>query len=118
MTDQPDNTSEPEQFLLCSRCYTPTAVALAHVVPRWNPTARRVLTAYRCRDCWMPTLTELRTAVESADPEVLETFWEFLHLHGFRSDSDRFRREVVEEQQRVLLLMIEAMVDGRLTFDP
>jgi len=90
---------------------------VARVVPRWNPTVRQVLTAYRCQDCWLSTLAELRVAVESADPDVLAGFWDFLHLHGFRADSDRFRPEAVEEQQRILLLMIEATEEGRLTFD-
>ena len=87
MTEElPDSYS-----LMCSGCHTPCTGADAHVVPRWNPALRKVLTTYRCGNCWVQSLEELRGQVVSGD---------------------------AEEQEAVLLAIVDAVQDGRLMLEP
>jgi hypothetical protein len=114
MTEElPDSYS-----LMCSGCHTPCSGADAHVIPRWNPALRKVLTTYRCGNCWVQSLEELRGQVVSGDEEVRASFWDFLARHGFTKDAERLRAAPAEEQEAVLLAIVDAVQDGRLMLEP
>lgn len=104
--------------LLCSKCLTPGPVSDAHVIPGWNPAVSRILTTYRCGNCWLESLAETRAAVESGDAAVRSSFCDFLTHHRFTQDSARLRTESPEIQQRDLLAVLDAIEDGRLVLDP
>lgn len=104
--------------LVCSGCYTPCSGADAHVVPRWNPERRMVLTTYRCGNCWLEALTELRTAVTAGDAAVWSSFWEFLIRHGHGKDSDALRAAPFEEQRTLLLRVVDGVGAGTIVFEP
>ena len=109
----------PESYsLMCSGCHTPCSGTDAHVIPRWNPAMGKVLTTYRCSNCWVASLDELRGQVVSGAPEVRASFWDFLARHGFSRDADTMRGGPAEEQEATLLLIIDAVQTGRLVLDP
>jgi hypothetical protein len=113
-----EDENEPPYSLLCSGCYTPCSGADAHVVPRWNPGQRRIFTTYRCGNCWVQALDETRAAVTSGDAEVVTSFCEFLARQRFTKDADTIRAAPSEEAQAILLVILDAVQDGRLIFDP
>jgi len=104
--------------LMCSGCYTPCSGAFAHVVPRWNAEWRKVLTTYRCGNCWLEALAELRAAIGSGDADVWSSFGEFLIRHGYGKDSDSLRAAPFEEQRALLLQVLDAVEAGTIVFQP
>jgi hypothetical protein len=114
MTEEP----EPPFSLLCSGCRTPCSGPDAHVVPRWRPDQRRILTSYRCSNCWIPALAELRVALTSGDAEVPASFCDFLARHGYEADADQIRAASAEQQRTWLLAVVDAVESGQLTFHP
>jgi len=110
--------SEPPYSLLCSACRTPCSGADAHVIPRWNPDLRRVITAYRCGNCWLAGLEELRAAVRSDDAEVRASFADFLARRGYTRDADTLRAAPPGEQLAFLLAIAHALETERITFEP
>lgn len=108
----------PSYGLLCSGCYTPCAGADSHVVPRWNPHVRRILTSYRCGNCWLPALAETRAAVTSGVTEVRMSFCDFLDRHGYSKQAATIRAASAAEQETVLLGILDAVEAGQLTFLP
>ena len=112
-----EDTEEPYS-LLCSACRTPCAGDDAHVIPRWNPAQRRVITAYRCGKCWPAGLEELRVAVSSDDPEVRASFADFLERRGYAKDATMLRTAAPAEQLSFLLELIDLLESQRLTFEP
>lgn len=104
--------------LLCSACYTPCSGAEAHVIPRWNPEVRRVLTTYRCGNCWLQALSQLRESVTSGEAEVLSSFCDFLSRHGYGKDAETIRAASFTTQQTHLLAIVDAVQAGDITFGP
>ena len=90
----------------------------AHVIPRWNPDMRSVITAYRCGNCWPAGLEELRTAVRSGDPEVRTSFADFLERRRFGQDAAILRMAPPADQLALLLAIADLLETGRLTFEP
>jgi hypothetical protein len=112
-------SDEPAAYnLLCSACLTPCPAAEAHVVPRWNPGLRRVITAYRCGNCWVASLVELRSAVASSDAEVRSSFCDFLAGRGETQAAELIRGAPPDEQQAKLFRLIDALEAGEITLDP
>jgi hypothetical protein len=108
----------PEAYsLMCSGCHTPCSGADAHVIPRWNPELGGVLTTYRCGNCWVQALDDLRAEVVSGKAEVRVSFWDFMTRHGFR-DAETFRAAASAEQEATLLAIVDAVQSGRVIFDP
>ncbi len=105
-------------FLMCSVCRTPCPNVDAHVVPRWNPDLSRIVTAYRCGNCWLPALAELRATVASGASEVLMSFGDFLTRHGLIRDAETVRAEAPAEQVAHLLAILDALQAGTLTLNP
>jgi len=87
-------------------------------VPWWNVRAGRVLTTYRCEDCWLSSIAELRTLLTAGAPDVRAGFCDFLGHHRFRRDAERLRFAPPEEQLAVFLQLLAALEDGRLVFEP
>lgn len=112
MTDE-----SPEYSLLCSACYTPCTGAEAHVIPWWNTTARMVVTTYRCEQCWIGSLAELREAVK-AEAEVRISFCDFLSRRGYEKDAETIRSAEPDLQQTYLIRVIDAIETGELVFGP
>jgi hypothetical protein len=110
--------SEPPYSLLCSACRTPCTGTDAHVIPRWNPELRSVMTAYRCGNCWPAGLEELRTAVRSGDPEVRASFADFLERRAYSKDAAMLRGAAPEEQLSFLLTITDLLDSQRLIFEP
>lgn len=107
-----------EHNLLCSACYTPCPAAEAHVVPRWNPELRKVITAYRCGSCWLPSLAELRAVLRAGDGEVQQSFCDFLGRRGYERDAETLRSWPAGERLTGLLRIVDAVEDSTLVFDP
>jgi hypothetical protein len=104
--------------LMCSGCYTPCSGADAHVVPHWRPELHMVFTAYRCGNCWLPALAELRAAVSSGERGLYSSFCEFLTRHGYAKDSDMIRAAEPELQRAYQLAIVDAVERGELVFQP
>jgi hypothetical protein len=77
-----------------------------------------VLTTYRCGNCWLEALAELRIAIASGDGEVWNSFWEFLIRHGWGKDSDMLRATPFDAQRTLLLKMVDAVEGGVVVFEP
>ena len=105
-------------FLMCSACYTPCPGIDAHVIPRWNPEQRRIFTTYRCGNCWLTSLDELRAAITSGESEVLASFCDFLARQGYSKDADTIRAASSEQQQAYLLAIVDATQAEKLVFHP
>jgi hypothetical protein len=103
---------------MCSGCYTPTPVAEGHVVPGWNTTVRRILTSYRCNNCWLAAIDETRAALNSGDADVIPSFCDFLELQRFTTDAEALRIAPPDEARAVMLAMLDALQAGRAKFDP
>jgi hypothetical protein len=88
------------------------------VIPRWNPSLQKVLTTYRCGNCWIGSLDELRAQVASGEVEVRTSFWDFLARHGFSKDAGTMRLGPAEEQEATLLAIIDAVQTGRRILEP
>lgn len=89
-----------------------------HVIPFWNSTVRRVLTTYRCNNCWVAGVEVTRTALNSGDPDVIGSFCDFLSLQRFTKDAENLRNGPPDEARKMLNLMLDATLDGRAVFDP
>ncbi|HEV8454635.1 MAG TPA: hypothetical protein VGQ69_02030 [Gemmatimonadales bacterium] len=112
----PDDAEAP-YHLMCSACYTPCPAADGHVVPHWRADSRRILTAYRCGSCWRQTLTELRAVVLREEPELPDSFCDFLARQGF-TDTHVIRTAAPEQQRQYMLRILDAIENGQLTFHP
>jgi len=110
--------AQPPYSLLCSACLTPCSGTDAHVAPRWNPTVRQVITAYRCSNCWLPALAELRAAVASPDGEVRLSFCDFLDRRGETEAAALIRGAAPDEQRARLFRLIDALEAGEIVLDP
>ena len=108
---------QPPVSFLCSNCYTPCSGADAHVVPNWNESQRRILTTYRCSQCWIQALDHTRDAVRSGNPEVVTSFCEFMERQRF-NDVDMLRKATPEEAEGMLMMILDAVQNGRVEFDP
>jgi hypothetical protein len=109
---------EPAYYLLCSACRTPCSGSEAHVIPHWHPEARKVFTTYRCGNCWLPSLDRMRAAVTLGEAEVLASFWEFLVRQGYTKDTAELRIAPMDQQQKILLAVLDAVQAGTVTFHP
>jgi hypothetical protein len=105
-------------FFMCSGCYTPTPATEGRVIPHWNKTVRRILTAYRCNNCWLAAIDETRAALNSGDADVIPSFCDFLELQRFTKDAETLRASPPEEARATLLAILDAIQDGRAKFDP
>jgi hypothetical protein len=83
-----------------------------------SPPGRRFFTTYRCGNCWLPPLDDLRVAVTSGEPDVRASFCDFLARHGCNKDSETIRSAASELQQAYLLAVIDAVQAGKIVFDP
>jgi len=110
--------NHPSYSLLCSACYTPCSGADAHVIPRWNPELRRIFTTYRCGNCWLRSLAELRAAVTSGEAEVQTNFCDFLARHGHSKDADMIRSAPSGQRQAYLLAILDAVQAEKIVFHP
>ena len=109
----------PDSYnLLCSACLSPCTGADAHVIPSWNAPLGRVITTYRCANCWHASLATFRAILTAGGPEVRASFCDFLERHRFRQDAARLRLAPPEEQLAVFSQLLTAVEDGRLVFDP
>jgi hypothetical protein len=108
----------PESYsLMCSGCHTPCTGADAHVIPHWNPAVGKVLTTYRCGECWVEALDQTRGDVVSGAPEVRASFWDFMARRGF-TDAETFRAAPPDRQEATLLAILDAVQSGRLVLEP
>ena len=110
--------NHPSYSLLCSACYTPCSGADSRVIPRWNPELHRVFTAYRCGNCWLRSLAELRAVVTSSEAEVQTSFCDFLARHGYSKDAETIRGAPSGQQQAYLLAILDAVQAGTILFHP
>lgn len=113
----PEEDGTPVLFM-CSGCYTPTPVAEGHVIPFWNQGVRRILTTYRCNNCWLAGIDETRAALNSGDADVIPSFCDFLALQRFTKDAENLRVAPPDEARQMLLALLDATAAGRATFDP
>lgn len=87
------------------------------MVPNWNVSQRRILTTYRCSNCWIQALDHTRETVRSRDPEVVTSFCEFMERQRF-NDVDTLRKATPEEAEGMILMILDAVQNGRVEFDP
>jgi hypothetical protein len=113
----PEEDGTPVLFM-CSGCYTPTPVTEGRVIPYWNKTVRRILTAYRCNNCWLAAIDETRAALNSGEADVIPSFCDFLEVQRFTKDAEALRVAPPDEARAVFLAMLDAVQDGRAKFDP
>ena len=118
MMDLPAEENGAPVLFMCSGCYTPTPVAEGHVIPFWNKGARRILTAYRCNNCWLAGLDETRAALNSGDADVIPSFCDFLALQRFTKDAEALRVAPPDEARATIMALLDATQDGRAIFDP
>ena len=109
--------TDPPPLFMCSSCYTPTPMADAHVVPGWNSSQSRILTTYRCGNCWIKTLDETRDALKSGNPEVITSFCEFLERQRF-NDVNVIRNAPAKQAESMLLIVLDAVQNGNVEFAP
>jgi hypothetical protein len=114
----PAEEGEQEVFFMCSGCRTPTPAAEIHVIPFWNSDLRRILTTYRCNNCWVAGVEVTRTALNSGDPDVIPSFCDFMALQRFTKDAENLRNGSPDEARRMLNMILDATLDGRAVFDP
>jgi hypothetical protein len=88
------------------------------VIPRWNPERAMVLTTYRCGNCWVSSLSELRALVTAGDPAVHDGMCDFLARHGYTSDAETIRAAPAEQRALYLLRVIDAVQAEVLVFEP
>ena len=79
---------------------------------------QKILTTYRCNNCWLKSLAELRTLVASGEDEVQVSFCDFLARHGYTRDSETIRVASHEQREAWLLSIIDAVQVGDLVFQP
>ena len=118
MTDIPAEDGDAPVFFMCSGCRTPTPAAEIHVIPHWNHNVRRILTAYRCDNCWLAGIDDTRAALNSGEADVIPSFCDFMALQGFTKDAETLRASPPEEARATLLAILDATQDGRAIFDP
>jgi hypothetical protein len=109
---------EAPYSLMCSACYTPCSGADAHVIPHWNTDQEMVFTTYRCGNCWLPGLAEMRESLNSGDPEVQTSFCDFLARQGFTKDAEAIRVMPMAERQAYQLQIVDAVEAGKIVFHP
>jgi hypothetical protein len=88
------------------------------VIPRWNPQLSRILTTYRCGNCWLSALSELRALVTAGDAAVHQSLCDFLARHGYTKDAEFVRASPAEQRQVYLLKVVDAVEAGVVVFDP
>ena len=117
---EPNAAEEGEQevFFMCSGCRTPTPAREIHVIPFWNSDVRRILTTYRCNNCWVAGVEVTRTALNSADPDVIPSFCDFMALQRFTKDAENLRNCPPDEARATLNVILDATLDGRAVFEP
>lgn len=113
-----DEEAPESYFLLCSTCHTPCSGADAHVIPRWDPERRKIFTTYRCSNCWLQPLEELRAAVATGECKVLASFCDFLRRQGYRKDADTIRAASSGQQKAYLLAIVDAVQAQKIKFHP
>ena len=77
----------------------------------------KMLTTYRCGNCWVQSLEDLRAEVSSAKAEMRASFWDFMTRHGFR-DAEAFRAAPAAEQEATLFAILDAVQSERVIFEP
>ena len=87
------------------------------MVPRWRSDVGGVITAYRCGNCWLASLDELRVALGS-DAAVQLAFCDFLARRGYEHDAETLRAAPGAERLTKLLAVVDAVQAERLRFDP
>jgi hypothetical protein len=105
-------------YLMCSACRTPCPNADAHVLPRWNPDLRRIVTVYRCGNCWLRSLAELRATAASDKADVRMSFGDFLVRHGLIREAETIRGAPPGEQLTQILAILDALQAGTITLNP
>jgi len=76
-----------------------------------------MITAYRCGNCWLGSLAELRSVLSSA-PEAQLGFCDFLARRGYGKDAAALRAAPAGERLTTLLAVVDALQTERLRFDP
>jgi hypothetical protein len=104
--------------LMCSACYTPCAGADAHVIPHWHTDREMVFTTYRCGNCWLPGLAEMRESINSGAEEVQTSFCDFLARQGYARDAEGIRAMPVAERKAYQLRILDAVEGARIVFHP
>lgn len=112
-----EETEQPVNFM-CSGCHTPTPAAQSHVIPFWNSAVKRILTTYRCDNCWHAAIEETRAALNSGEPEIIPSFCDFLARQRFTRDAEALRIAPPEQARATLLAILDSTEDGRAIFDP
>jgi hypothetical protein len=103
---------------MCSACRTPCSGADAHVIPKWNREMRRILTTYRCGNCWISSLADLRSVIATGELEVHTSFCDFLARHGYTKDAETIRAFPPEQRQVYLTRVLDAVESQSIIFDP
>lgn len=77
-----DEGPEERQFV-CSRCFQIVPESLIHVLPHFNADVGEYVTTYRCEACWLASLEETRTRIESMeDPAEISSLIDCFERHG------------------------------------
>jgi hypothetical protein len=79
---------------------------------------RKILTTYRCNNCWIESLARLRTLVASGEDEIQMSFCDFLARRGFTKDSETIRVAPLQQRKAYLFAVIDAVQAGDLVFEP
>jgi hypothetical protein len=79
---------------------------------------RKILTTYRCNNCWIESLAQLRTLVASGEDEIQMSFCDFLAGHGYTKDSETIRVAPPQQREGYLFAIIDAVQAGDLVFQP
>lgn len=117
MTQPPvEEEAQDGPYMMCSSCYTPCLVSEGHVIPGWNTQMRKVLTAYRCTNCWLDGIDKTRAVVESGDEDVLSSFSDFLDVQGYKENAAELRAKSAEIRQGVILGILNLLQDGEELF--
>jgi hypothetical protein len=118
MTGQPTEEPSGGPYMMCSSCYTPCLVSEGHVIPGWNVNLSRILTSYRCANCWLDGIEKTRAVVTTGSEEVFASFADFLDVQGYTETSGKLRRLSPERQQEVILGILNLLVNGEEIFHP
>ena len=77
----------------------------------------KVITCYRCGNCWRNALSILSAQLVGDDPAIVASFWDFLERRGF-TDIQPLREKDVTDQQLLALKVVDAIEAGRLVLEP
>jgi hypothetical protein len=105
-------------YMMCSSCHTPCLVSEGHVIPGWNKSVQRILTSYRCSNCWLPGIENTREVVSSGNADVYSSFADFLDVQGYDEIASKIRALSAEDQRDVILGILNLLEKGHEPFHP